>query len=686
MKRILFYSTIMAVTLFAACGNKNESQNAELTSGIDLSNMDTTANPADDFYQYACGGWMKNNPLTAEYSRYGAFDKLAEQNREQLKELIEDIAKAKNDKGSNAEKIATIYNMGMDSVTLQKQGAEPLKPWLDEIVAIKDAAGINAEIIKLHQNGIDPFFGIFAEPDHDNSKITIAWMWQAGLGMDRDYYVGAGARNQELRTKYVQMIANMFKLAGFDKLIDADAKFLADKVMAIEMRLAKAQYDKETLRNPHMTFHKKTLDETQALAKNFPFGDYFKAIGLPEMKSLNVAQPEYIQEVGRVLATAKIDDLKCYLAWNVINTASGFLSDDFTNESFEFYGRTLSGREEMRPRWKRVTGTVEGVLGEAVGQLYVEKYFPATAKERMLTLVNNLKDAFKVRIKEATWMNDTTKQKATEKLDAILIKVGYPDKWRDYSTLKVENDSYFANVLRSNQFDLAYMVSKIDKPTDRDEWQMTPQTINAYYNPSTNEICFPAGILQPPFFDMNADDAVNYGAIGVVIGHEMTHGFDDQGRQYDKDGNLSDWWLPGDAQNFKDHAQVLVDWFNAIKVLDDPETYANGKITLGENIADNGGLQISYVAMQNAIKAGQVNAEKMDGFTPEQRFFIAYATVWASNIRDEEIQRLTTEDVHSLGRWRVNGTLPHIAAFIEAFNIKEGDKMYLAPEKQAQLW
>ena len=676
----------MAVTLFAACGNKNESQTPELTSGIDLSNMDTTANPVDDFYQYACGGWMKNNPLTGEYSRYGAFDKLAEQNRQQLKELIEEIATAKNEKGSNAEKIATIYNMGMDSVTLQKQGAEPIKPWLDEIVAIKDAAGINAEIIKLHQNGIDPFFGIFAEPDHDNSKMTIAWMWQAGLGMDRDYYVGTGARNQELRTKYTQMIANMFKLAGFDKLIDADAKFLADKVMAIEMRLAKAQYDKETLREPSKTFHRKTLEETQALAKSFPFADYFKAIGLPEMKSLNVAQPEFIQEVGKILATAKIDDLKCYLAWNVINTASGYLSDDFINESFEFYGKTLSGREEQRPRWKRVTGTVEGVLGEAVGQLYVEKYFPPEAKERMLTLVNNLQEAFKTRIQDATWMNDTTKQKAIEKLAAIYVKIGYPDKWRDYSTLKVEKDNYFANILRSNQFDLAYMVSKIDKPTDKTEWLMTPQTINAYYNPSTNEICFPAGILQPPFFDMNADDAVNYGAIGVVIGHEMTHGFDDQGRQYDKDGNLSDWWLPSDAKNFVDHAQVLVDWFSKIKVLDDPETYANGKLTLGENIADNGGLQISFVAMQNAIKAGQVKADKMDGFTPEQRFFIAYATVWASNIRNEEILNLTTSDVHSLGRWRVNGTLPHIPAFIKAFNIKEGDKMYLAPENQAQLW
>ena len=403
------------------------------------------------------------------------------------------------------------------------------------------------------------------------------------------------------------------------------------------------------------------------------------------MKSLNVGQPEFITECNEILK-GDANALRAYYAWNVINTAAGYLSDDFTQESFNFYGKALSGKEEMRPRWKRVVTTVDGALGEAVGQMYVEKYFPQEAKERMTTLVDNLKTAFGERIQAATWMNDTTKGKALEKLNSILVKIGYPDKWRDYSGLQITNDSYFANILRSNQFDIAYMINKIDKPTDKYEWLMTPQTVNAYYNPTTNEICFPAGILQPPFFDMNADDAVNYGAIGVVIGHEMTHGFDDQGRQYDKDGNLKDWWTATDADNFTNNAQVLVDWFNAIKVSDNPETYANGKFTLGENIADNGGVQISYQAMQNAIAKGQVNSKEMDGFTPAQRFFIAYAGVWAGNIREQEILRLTAIDPHSLGRLRVNATLPHIAAFIEAFGVKEGDAMYLAPEKQAVLW
>lgn len=675
----------MAATLMAACHHAPEAP--ELTSGIDINNLDTTVNPAEDFYQYACGGWMKAHPLTEEYSRYGSFDELGENNRTQIKAVIEEVASKKNEKNSVGEKIATLYNLGMDSVTLQKQGNQPIQPMMKEIAALKDKGEISREIIKLQKVGINPFFALFSEADYDDSKMTIAWLWQAGLGMgSREYYLTNDARNKELREKYVEMVANMFTLAGYDKIFDADAKYLAGMVMNIEMRLAKASYDKETLRDPYKTFHKKTLEETQKLAKDFPFADFFKEIGLPNLKSLNVAQPEFIQEFGKILATEKTDALKAYLAWSVISEACTYLSDDFVNESFNFYGKALSGREAMHPRWKLVTLTVETALGEAVGQMYVEKHFPAEAKDRMLTLVKNLQTAFGQRIRMASWMNDTTKEKALAKLDAILIKVGYPDKWRDYSGLQFKNDSYFANILRSNEFEMAYMASKIDKPTDRNEWQMTPQTVNAYYNPTTNEICFPAGILQPPFFNMNADDAVNYGAIGVVIGHEMTHGFDDQGRLYDKEGNLNDWWLASDAENFKNNSQVLVDWFDKIKVHDNPETYANGKFTLGENIADNGGLQISYLAMQNAIKAGQVNPEAMDGFTTAQRFFIAYANVWASNIRDAEKLRLTTEDPHSLCRWRVNGTLPHITPFIEAFGIKEGDKMYLAPEQRVQLW
>lgn len=682
MKKTLI--AVMALGLFAAC-NKGP-KTPELTSGIDKSNLDTTANPADNFYQYACGGWMEKNPLTDEYSRYGSFDKLGEDNREQLKSLIEEIAANKHEANSIPDKIATLYNMGMDSTTLNNQGAQPIEGMLKNIAALATTDDLQKEMTNLHINGINPFFGLFAEADYSDSKMTIAWLWQTGIAMgDRDYYLKDDDHNKELRAKYTEMIANMFTLSGYDKMANKSAEELAQMVMYIETRLAKASYDKEALRDPYKTFHKMTVEETDALAKDMKFAEYFKAIGLPEMKSLNVGQPEYITEANEILK-GDVEKVKAYFAWNVINTAAGYLSDDFVKESFKFYGTALSGKEEMRPRWKRVTGTVDGALGEAVGQMYVEKYFPKEAKDRMITLVDNLKTAFGERIQAAAWMNDTTKQKALEKLGTILVKVGYPDKWRDYSGLEIKGDSYFANILRSNQFDIAYMINKIDKPTDKTEWLMTPQTVNAYYNPTTNEICFPAGILQPPFFDMNADDAVNYGAIGVVIGHEMTHGFDDQGRQYDKDGNLKDWWTAGDAENFTNNAQVLVDWFNAIKVSDNPETYANGKFTLGENIADNGGLQISYQAMQNAIAKGQVNGEEMDGFSAAQRFFIAYAGVWAGNIREQEILRLTAIDPHSLGRLRVNATLPHISAFIQAFDVKEGDSMYLAPEKQVVLW
>ncbi|MBQ8046234.1 MAG: M13 family peptidase, partial [Bacteroidales bacterium] len=444
----------MALGLFAACNNGSKAP--ELTSGIDKSNMDTTANPADNFYQYACGGWMEKNPLTDEYSRYGSFDKLGEDNREQLKSLIEEIAANKHEANSIPDKIATLYNMGMDSTTLNNQGAQPIEGMLKNIAALATTDDLQKEMTNLHINGINPFFGLFAEADYNDSKMTIAWLWQTGIAMgDRDYYLKDDDHNKELRAKYTEMIANMFTLSGYDKMANKSAEELAQMVMYVETRLAKASYDKEALRDPYKTFHKMTVEETDALAKDMKFAEYFKAIGLPEMKSLNVGQPEYITEANEILK-GDVEKVKAYFAWNVINTAAGYLSDDFVKESFKFYGTALSGKEEMRPRWKRVTGTVDGALGEAVGQMYVEKYFPKEAKDRMLTLVDNLKTAFGERIQAAAWMNDTTKQTALEKLGTILVKVGYPDKWRDYSGLEIKGDSYFANILRSNQFDIAY--------------------------------------------------------------------------------------------------------------------------------------------------------------------------------------------------------------------------------------
>ena len=675
----------MTLSLFAATScNKG----SELSSGVNLDNLDTTFDPAEDFYHYACGGWLKAHPLDAEHSRYGAFDVLAETNQEQLRTLIDSLVNTQNAAGSYGDKIATLYKVGMDTATIEQQGVEPIKPYLEEIAALKTTAESQAEMRRLHGIGINPFFAMFNEADASDANMCIAWFYQTGIGMgERDYYLESKGREPELRKAYIKLMETQFANAGYDKMSGKTPAQLAKMVMDFETRLAKAQYDNETNRDPFKTNNKMTLDTANIKAPGIDYKAYFTEIGLPELTSFNMCQPEYFQEVGKALnETKSLEAVKAYYAWNVINSAASYLSSNFVNANFEFYGRTLSGAEQIRPRWKRVTNTVDGAMGEALGQLYVERYFPAAAKHRMVEMVNNLKEAFAMRIHDAQWMSEGTKQRAIEKLSTIMVKVGYPDKWRDYSGLEIKNDSYFANVIRSNQFDIAYMVSKIDKPVDKTEWGMTPQTVNAYYNPTTNEIGFPAGIMQKPFFDMNADDAFNYGAIGVVIGHEMTHGFDDQGRHYDKNGNLNDWWEAEDTARFQKNAQVLVDWFNKVKISDDPEVYANGKLTLGENIADNGGLHISYQALQNALKKRQVNEKKMDGFTPAQRFFLAYAGVWASNIREEMKLQLTAADVHSLAENRVNATLPHVTEFLEAFGIQPGCAMYLAPELRAQLW
>lgn len=681
MNRIFLLISVLFI-MMTACENNSKDKNS-LTSGIHKEYMDTTANPVDNFYQYACGGWMKTYPLTPEYSRYGSFDKLGEDNQLKLKELITELAAAKNKQGSVAQKIGDLYNLGMDSVQLQTQGGNPVLPMLKEIAEL-NATSIHSKIAELHLYGIQPFFGIFGEANPSNSSMTIAWMWQAGLGIgDRDYYLED--ETQAIRDKYKVMITNMFSYVDFAKMLNSKESnaALAEIVLAVETRLAKASMDRNTLRDPDITNNYMSLAETQTLLGDFDLKNYLQLMGLKDMDSINVGQPEYIKEVGKLLKETDVNHIKTYLAWHVLNGAASFLSDEFVNERFDFYGKTLSGKEELQPRWKRVVNTVDGILGEAVGQMYVDKYFSKEAKDRMLHLVENLTLALGERINGNTWMSDATKKKAIEKLNTFHVKIGYPDKWRDYGGLHIEKDSYYANILRSNKFEIAYQLDKIGKPVDKDAWLMTPQTVNAYYNPTTNEICFPAAILQPPFFDMNADDAANYGAIGVVIGHEMTHGFDDKGCKYDKDGNLNNWWQKEDADNFSERVQVLVDYFNKIEVF--PGIYADGSFTLGENIADNGGLQVSYVALQKAIKANEVQGQ-MDGFTPEQRFFIAYATVWAGNIRDEEIKRRTKEDPHSLGKWRVNGTLPHVQAFIDAFGVKEGDKMYLSPDRQAAIW
>ena len=667
----------LALTIAAGCESKKE---AVMASGIDLGNLDTTVVRGADFFQYACGGWMKKHPLTDEYSRFGSFDMLAENNREQLKGLITEIAGQENEKGTVAQKIADIYNLAMDSAKLNAEGIEPIKADLERIASVKDKAEIVPMMAELSHIGIRPYFTFFVDADIMDSKSNLFQLYQGGISLgEKEYYLDTDEATTDIRNKYKEHIVKMFQLAGFD---ESAARKNMEAVLEIETRIAKASFSAVEQRNPAANYHKMTLDELKKSVPGIDWDAFLSGVGVKGVTELSVSQVEPIKEVEKIINTMPVEKQVAYMQWKLINRAAGYLSDDFVAQNFDFYGKTLSGRKETQPRWKRAVGTVNGMLGEAVGQMYVEKYFPAAAKERMVQLVKNLQTALGERIRNLEWMGDSTKTKAIEKLNSFYVKVGYPDKWRDYTALDVEKDSYWANVKRATKFELDYELAKAGKPVDRDEWGMTPQTVNAYYNPTTNEICFPAGILQYPFFDMNADDAFNYGAIGVVIGHEMTHGFDDQGRQFDKDGNLKDWWTPEDAERFNTRAQVMVNFFDSIQVL--PGLHANGSLTLGENIADHGGLQVSFQAFKNATKDAPLGV--VDGFTPEQRFFLSYAGVWAGNVRDEQIRLQTKSDPHSLGRWRVNGALPQIGAWYEAFNITENDSMYLAPEKRVSIW
>lgn len=668
---------VLALAVAAGCDSKKE---AVMTSGIDLTNLDTTAVQGVDFYQYACGGWMKKHPLTNEYSRFGSFDMLAENNREQLKGLIVEIAAGQNAQGTIGQKIGDIYKLAMDSVKLNADGVTPIQADLEKIASVKDKSEIVPLMAELAHSGVFPYFSFYVGADIMDSKSNLFQLYQGGISLgEKEYYLDNDDVTVNIRNKYKEHIVKMFQLAGFD---EAAAKKKMEAVMDIETRIAKASFSAVEQRNPAANYHKMSLDELKKEIPGIDWDAFLNGIGVKGVTELSVSQVEPIKEVEKIINSLPVENQIAYMQWSLIDRAAGYLSDDLVAQNFDFYGKTLSGKQTNQPRWKRAVSTVNGVLGEAVGQMYVEKYFPAAAKERMVQLVKNLQTALGERIRNLEWMGDSTKIKAIEKLNSFYVKVGYPDKWRDYTGLNIEKDSYWANVKRATEFELDYMLSKAGKPVDRDEWGMTPQTVNAYYNPTTNEICFPAGILQYPFFDMNADDAFNYGAIGVVIGHEMTHGFDDQGRQFDKDGNLKDWWTAEDAKRFEERAQVMVNFFDSIQVL--PGLNANGSLTLGENIADHGGLQVSFQAFKNATKDAPLLVK--DGFTPEQRFFLSYAGVWAGNIRDEQIRLQTKSDPHSLGRWRVNGALPQIGAWYDAFGIKEGDPMYLAPEKRVSIW
>ena len=668
----------LAFAMLTSCAGQKE---AKSTSGINLANMDTTVSAGTDFFRYACGGWNDAHPLTAEYSRYGTFDELFENSQKQLRELIEGLAAQKNNQaGSAAQKIGDLYNMAMDSVTLNKQGVEPVKAMLDKIAGMKDKSEIVPMMTEMAHIGIGTYFHSYVYADPKNSSLNIFQMGQGGINLgEKEYYLDTDSITQNIREQYKLYIGKLFQLAGFS---EADAQQKVADVMEIETAIAKVSCSATELRDPEANYHKMSFDELKKTIAGIDWDAYMKGLGIQAPAELNVEQVEPIQEVARLMNTLPLSKHVSYLEYNLLDAAASCLSDDFVAARFDFYGKVLSGRQVNQPRWKRAVNSVNGMLGELVGEMYVEKYFPAAAKERMVKLVKNLQTALGERIDAQEWMSDSTKIRAHEKLATFHVKVGYPDKWKDYSKLEIKNDSYWANVCRASEWGFNDMYSRIGKPVDKDEWLMTPQTVNAYYNPSTNEICFPAAILQPPFFNMEADDAANYGAIGVVIGHEMTHGFDDQGRQFDKDGNLTDWWAPGDADRFKERAQVMVDFFNKIEVL--PGLQANGELTLGENLADHGGLNVAYLAFQNATKDAPLGV--VDGFTPEQRFFLAYATLWAGNIRDEQIRVYTKSDPHSLGKWRVNGALPHIQAWYDAFHITPSDPLYVAPENRVNVW
>ena len=676
MKRLIMASFIAAMSLTGCNQTKNEGKPA-----IDLANFDNSTSPAEDFYQYACGGWMEANPLTPEYARYGIFDQLDKENQEKLKTLIDELNAKPQEEGSVGYKISTLYALGLDMDKRNADGAAPVKEQLEAIQAISDIDDLSAVTARMQMETSSPFFSFYIGADEKNSTMNLLQMYQGGISMgDRDYYLLDDEASVKIRNAYKEYIRTLFSLAGYS---EEEAAESAEAVLAFETGIAEVSVDRNALRDVHMNYNKMSLKDFKSKYDFLDWDIFFNGIGVKNSTEINAGQISFFKGMTDLVKKTSLEDLKAYLSFKLLNSASNYLSEDFVNANFDFFGKTVQGREELQPLWKRSLSVVNGSLAEAFGQMYVEKYFPASSKEKMLEMVANLRTALGERIEALEWMSDETKAKAQEKLGTFIVKVGYPDTWKDYTALEITDDSYWANICRANIFSHNEMMKDEGKPVDRTQWGMSPQTVNAYYNPTTNEICFPAAILQPPFFNPEADDAVNYGGIGVVIGHEMTHGFDDQGRNYDKDGNISAWWTKEDEAKFNERAQVLVEQYDRIVVLD--TLHADGRYTLGENIADQGGLLISYQAYMNTLEGKEAPAD-IDGFTHEQRFYLGYANLWAQNVRPQEIIRRTKTDVHSLGKWRVNGALRNIQAWYDAFGIQEGDPMWMAPAERINIW
>lgn len=673
----LLLMTLAMTTLLMSCNDSG----ANKPKGVDRANLDETVAPGEDFYQYACGGWMKANPLQPQYSRYGQFDAMAENNKEQLKELIQGLAKQDNPEGSVAQKVNDLYLLGLDSVRLNEEGAAPIKADLERINSAKKDELMNV-IAWLHSEGLaSPFFNEGVDADLMKSDENALYFMESGIGMgERDYYLENDSNSLNIRNAYIDFLNKIFTLSGYDA---ERATTATENVMKVETALAKVAMTREEQRDIAGQYNPRTLEQLKKDYPNIGWDMLLESLGLKDVTNVIVGQPRSFAEVNKLLKTLSEQEIKDYLASSYIRAATSYLSDDYVTAKFDMYGKAMSGKKENEPRWKRALSVPNGLLGMAVGELYVDKYFAGESKEKMLDLVENLKVSLGEHISNLTWMTDSTKQNALVKLNSFKVKIGYPETWKDYSDIKIDTkESYWANVKKAIKWHVDDNLAKFGKPVDKEEWLMTPQTVNAYYNPTTNEICFPAGILQAPYFDVNADDACNYGAIGVVIGHEMTHGFDDQGRNFDQNGNMVDWWTAKDSESFKALTEVLVTQFDSIQVAEGVN--ANGRYTLGENIADQGGLRVAYTAFKKTPQ-GQ-SEETIDGFTPDQRFYLAYANVWAGNITEQEILRRTKTDVHSLGKWRVNATLRNIDTFFKAFDVKEGDAMFRPESERVIIW
>ena len=655
-----------------------------LKSGLNKADMNTSVKAGDDFYEYACGGWMKANPLPAAYSRFGSFDRLAEDNNERINGILKELQEGTYKQGTIEQKLSDYYKLAMDSARREQDGLQPVMPIIKKLEAAKTVQQLFDVQLEMAKFGDSEFYSAGMGADEKNASQNILGVNQGGLTLgQKDYYLETDEATTKIREAYKKHIARMFQLFGFSK---SQSTKKMQNVFKLELALAKVSKSRTELRDPQANYNKMTLQEFNTKYPNLKLEQVMNAQGLQSkyMQELVVGQPAFMEGTNALLAKIKPAEYRDYMEWGVIVSAASYLNDEVREANFDFFGRTMSGRKEDHPLWRRATSQVQSAMGQALGRIYVDKYFPEAAKTRMLKLVKNLQIALGERIAAQDWMDDSTKVNALLKLNTFYVKVGFPDKWIDMTKLQIDaKKSYYENHMACLKFWNDYYIDHTaGKPVDIEDWYMTPQTVNAYYNPTTNEICFPAGILQVPFFDMTADDAFNYGAIGVVIGHEMTHGFDDQGRQYDKDGNMHDWWKESDGKNFTNRTDKYADFFSAIDVL--PDLKANGRLTLGENLADHGGLMVAYAAFKNATKNNPLPV--IDGLTADQRFFLAYAGVWAGNITEAEIRNRTKSDPHSLGRWRVNGALPHIDAWYDAFGIKEGDKMYIPKEKRLQLW